>query len=231
MNRSDPNSLHEGDVIFGPGSVLEADFDEMMWQIVDAAGADPYFTTGPSTLNVIDDTPSGWLAWEGWLTDPWTANLFYFGHGDPNGVGPTASLGLSEKDIGDALGNGYPWGLPFYFRAAHPYRFVFLDGCNTARAGLCLAFGIVMKRTDESYYTASGIQPQAFMGWNNTIQYSVAHTQFDSHLYTFDVDFFYYWSNQGKSLKDAVNLSRTIESTNFVPMPGIWGYDQLKWNP
>jgi T5SS/PEP-CTERM-associated repeat protein len=222
---------YEGDLIWGPGDQLQATFDDMVQQITDIVGADPYFTTGPNIWNAIDDTPAGWQAWLGWLADPWTANLFYFGHGGPNGVGPTTNPGASEQAIGNALGNGYPWGLPFSFYAEHPYRFVFLDGCNTARAGLCLAFGIEMKHTDDAYYTARGIQPQAFMGWNNTIQYaSTRHVDLNDYLAHFDIDVFVYWS-QGGTLINAVNMARNIVGTGNIPMPIIWGDDQLQWNP
>jgi len=49
-----------------------------------------------------------------------------------------------------------------------PYRFVFLDGCNTADGDWPQAFGIPKKKgmviTD--FTQKRGIRPRAFMGWN-----------------------------------------------------------------
>jgi hypothetical protein len=108
-----------------------------------------------------------------WLDDPWTANLYHFGHGDPNGVGKNNAAGgapwVTKAQIGAALYNGYTgsvlglwdWG----FHAGHPYRFVFLDACDTSRGDLCVAFGIEKEHTAADYYTQRGIEPQAFIGW------------------------------------------------------------------
>jgi len=51
----------------------------------------------------------------------------------------------------------------------HPYRFVFLSGCNTANGDWPLAFGIPKQRnmviTD--FTNKRGLRPRAFLGWNN----------------------------------------------------------------
>ena len=232
---------YEGDLIYGWGGTLPASFNEMMWEITDIAGSDPYYTTGPTTYNEIGEgdagvqTPAVWQSWLGWLSDPGTANLYYFGHGDAEAVGGSSGASASKQAIGDALGNGYTrlWWWPFkkLYHVKHTYRFVYLDGCDTASGDLCVAFGIERIRTNDTYYAANGIQPQAFLGWTNIMQYAlVTHADFNADLAAFDDGVFYNWSQGQTPLIGAVNQARA-PYTSSLPVPAIWGDQQLRWNP
>jgi hypothetical protein len=44
---------------------------------------------------------------------------------------------------------------------AVPYRFVFLDGCNSADGNWCIAFGIERKKVPTAEYTKRGIPQRA----------------------------------------------------------------------
>lgn len=59
-------------------------------------------------------------------------DFFYFGHGDGSALGPNTNVDLRVSDINTFLKNNSKDPLTATNR--HPYRFVFLDGCNTAWA-------------------------------------------------------------------------------------------------
>gem|GEM_PF-1653953 len=98
-----------------------------------------------------------------------TRNFFFEGHGHPkmlsDGKWPQPVAYMTTADVRAALGNTYSVRTGAKIR--HPYRFVFLDACTTAKTREWQrAFGI-RDRVRESQLSRVG--PQAFVGWRDPI--------------------------------------------------------------
>lgn len=99
----------------------------------------------------------------------------------------------------------------------HPYRFVFLDGCNTADGDWPQAFGIPKKRgmviTD--FTEKRGIRPRAFMGWNRK-KVVGTHTIAGNQLYTahaqYIAAFWEYWTQPpgNRPVRDAIRHAADV---------------------
>jgi hypothetical protein len=110
-------------------------------------------------------------------------NFYYFGHGAPNSVGGD----INTVDTNDMITGGITlpgstskltsqWvhdNVTFnQLRGGQPYRFVWLDGCNTAatNGNWPWAFGIPNQAEYLGYYQSSanttGARPNAFAGWD-----------------------------------------------------------------
>ena len=98
---------------------------------------------------------SDWVAFRQALIHPESRNLFYHGHGEGAGIGRNRNnldRYIPANEIGFVLHT-----IPAGQTNRHGFRFVFLDGCETATGTLPEAFGIVHKANLEAaYYTASG---------------------------------------------------------------------------
>jgi hypothetical protein len=165
------------------------------------------------------------LTWKTNLNDSSIANLYHFGHGGSAGVGiqPSVHRGVWADELGGLLINGF---IGTNLVCRHPYRFVFLDGCNTGDGDLCVAFGIERKKTTAAQYTQKGLPTRAFMGWWTSKAYITVGQgrQFDPDHYNFVVNFFSNWSN-GAALQNAINQSLPSGFT----APRVWGDNQLTW--
>jgi hypothetical protein len=119
----------------------------------------------------------------------------------------------------------------------HGFRHVFLDGCNSAGEtellGLMFiagggnnAFGIENKD-----YTATGSEPQAFMGWKvlkgfidpgGTGMFDASHRSYVSTFYSG-------WS-QGKTLQQASDDAYSLYHDLLFPQkPVIFGANSMAW--
>ncbi len=85
-------------------------------------------------------------------------------------LGPKAALEHAQVGRAESVSLANNVNNPLTATNMHPYRFVFLDGCDTAEGKFPEAFGIPhqesMKGTD--FGTKRGIRPRAFMGWNRS---------------------------------------------------------------
>jgi hypothetical protein len=71
-----------------------------------------------------------------------TRNLFFTGHGTPQWMGNIwGTVGMCADDVGAVLGNYYDEDDTLHRQ--HPFRFVFLWGCNTASVDWARAFGVI----------------------------------------------------------------------------------------
>jgi hypothetical protein len=102
------------------------------------------------------------------LADPNTKNFYFDGHGNIDSIGDSRSasdpnsITINANDISHILLNKIG-KISFVL---HPYRFVFLNACDTAGANFWPhAFGIKDRITD-AVATRTG-HPQAFVGWFN----------------------------------------------------------------
>jgi len=88
------------------------------------------------------------------LTNTSSRNLYYDGHGSFDSIADIP-VSLLKSLI------------------HHRYRFVYLNGCNTANGDLDKAFGINgPKRLAGDYYHKAGIRPAAFMGYTQDVNYA-----------------------------------------------------------
>lgn len=135
---------------------------------------------------------------------------------------------------------------PTFSDAPHPYRFVFLDGCETATGDWPRPFGIEPSAQQLSYYTDTNrvpyTRPSAFVGWKEMIAYSpVLHTPAgewgDYQTYCdFRSSWMFNWqaNAQTTSLTDALSLARQqsgwISSSTYQRIVAIYGYTNLRFN-
>jgi hypothetical protein len=152
-------------------------------------------------------------------------NFYYNGHGSAN----TIAGGLSASEIQSYV--------------KHRFRFVFLDGCNTANGSMDAAFGIHGPgRFAITYYENTGIRPAAFCGYNIKTPYAtggpvtVNGVQYDDTIPDdvpyFITNYIFYWDLEGYMLKDAIYYGQQYLSPvgNWYPGTGlqIYGYDDLR---
>jgi hypothetical protein len=114
------------------------------------------------------ENPQGDTDWQNFrnaLYDPSSRNLVYFGHGGPNALGynpANTNRFITAAEIASHLHT-----IPAGQTNRHAFRFVFLDGCQTAKGNLPEAFGIIHRENvDLDDYTAASMRPSAFAGWN-----------------------------------------------------------------
>jgi hypothetical protein len=141
------------------------------------------------------DENANWATFRTALYSPYSRNICYFGHGGPNGIGYNShdtNQYIPSKEIASVLHT-----IPAGQTNRHVFRFVFLDGCSTAKGDLPESFGIQHKQNVSSvdYYYAS-MRPSVFCGWSankvvgfalgNSINYDhvnfIAHIQEDMYL-------------------------------------------------
>ena len=145
-------------------------------------------------LTFGSENPQGDSDWQNFrnaLYDSRSRNLVYFGHGGVTGLGynpANTNRFISAAEIGRRLHT-----VPAGQTNRHAFRFVFVDGCSTAKGNLPEAFGIFHRKIfnlDE--YTHASLRPSAFVGWTDTkwigildgsyINYD--HVNFINHIQT-----------------------------------------------
>ena len=136
-----------------------------------AGGSDNYYNSDYNDFSWSGGSGSpGWLESNSQVTEllnnlaiTFTRNFHFDGHGSQTGVGDDDMVTMSSGAVSSALQNA--WGPRVGLIRHHPYRFVFLNACNTAdTADWAYTFGI---------YTSLGpddisdwpLGVQAFLGW------------------------------------------------------------------
>jgi len=151
------------------------------------------------------------------LADNDTRNFHFEGHGNPTSIGdslsPTnpASVHIDCKELGKTLDNHSPSGHDPHF--IHPYRFVFLDACETADTpGWAQAFGIPGRITDAKAAQMPG-RVRAFVGWVNSPRGPDNDYEWNYEEQTFEV-FYGAWM-AGYTLDDCISMA----SMTYPPEP------------
>jgi hypothetical protein len=123
---------------------------------------------------------------------PHYENFYYFGHGNNSAISAynVANTAITSDQIAYALGNvplimndgdpvfdGWdpdvptmvqPTMVPSILHAAlHPYRLVFLDGCDTGAGTFCEAFGIPAVTAGTNFFASAGVESRAFIGFTD----------------------------------------------------------------
>ena len=153
-----------------------------------------------------DGEDSDWMTFRNALYDPTSRNLVYFGHGGPNGIGYNShdvNQFVPATEIANVLHT-----IPAGQTNRHAFRFVFLDGCSTAKGTLPESFGIIHRENvpDIDYYNAS-LRPSAFVGWS-----ADKYVGFFGNSLNYDHVHFIQWIQydmlaNGEGIKAAINYA------------------------
>jgi len=127
----------------------------------------------------LSTATNDWNALRWALIHPTSRNFFYFGHGGRNQIGSStnALTHISSTQLFNALATADPMATN-----RHAYRFVFLDGCETAKGDLPLAFGIPKKKLTVADLADDGRRPCAFMGWSSTKWIGILNRVWYDHI-------------------------------------------------
>lgn len=127
-------------------------------------------------------------------------NFVYFGHAGPNLIGLSQPYGLSSDLLKRVL-----------VLQNHPYRFVFLYGCQSAEGNLPDAFGITKKKWKNN---KAGLTPQAFLGWDDKRSWFYKHFLPPENQYFFE-GFWREWSGTHPNLQDAINYAYRVRNYDY----------------
>jgi len=173
-----------------------------------------------------------------YLADHAYENFYFFGHGNDSQISAYQGSGtvITGDNIAFALGNVplsfagppelinidppimvYPTVNPLIRRVAqHPYRFVFLDGCETGNGLLCESFGIPALTVSTNFFAAAGVESRAFLGYTREISFNPA--QWDWRAFMIG-GFLADWTSGRFTLQDCVNNAVAgAHSENMQPM-------------
>ncbi len=95
-------------------------------------------------------------------------HFYFFGHGSPSAFGTPGAV-ITYIDVQHALHNFLDTAMPANY---HPYRLVFIDGCQAGRADLCEAFGIPAQTVNTNFFASAGVESRGFLGFKNTITFN-----------------------------------------------------------
>lgn len=56
----------------------------------------------------------------------------------------------------------------------HPYRFVFIDGCDNGKGSFCESFGIPAQTVNNSFFATAGVRSRAFLGYKKSVNFNTA---------------------------------------------------------
>jgi hypothetical protein len=110
-----------------------------------------------------------------------------------------------------------------------PFRFVFLDGCDTATGNWPWAWGVPSQAEPLSYYQSasnpSGARPSAFVGWNVELGGSKDWGTIGG-FWQFRSFWMSNWSVQDGNSQDDLNdvFEQAREGSNWVPYSQLWGH-------
>ena len=169
----------------------------------------------PFAISFQDNNEAnGWSAFRSAIYNPYVRNLCYFGHGGKKGLGyddNNTNVSIPATEIGAVLNN-----IPAGQTNAHRFRFVFVDGCSTAKGLMPSAFGIIDRQNVPliDYYNAS-LRPSCYCGWpdNKDIDYvngsalNYGHVSFITDIQTFML-------SQGQTIQQAVNSAANDPAVN-----------------
>jgi len=101
-----------------------------------------------------------------YLADHRYENFYFFGHGNNSVISAynSAVTALTRDQIAYALDN-VPLSYPIRHDAEHPYRFVFIDACNTGKGNFCEAFGIPAITVSTNFFASADVESRAFVGF------------------------------------------------------------------
>jgi hypothetical protein len=108
-----------------------------------------------------------------YLADGSYRNFYFFGHGNPTVISafPSSGVAINAFTISQMLGNFLSGAKPENF---HPYRLVFINGCDNGKGKFCEAFGIPAQTLNNSFFATAGVRSRAFLGFKKSISFNTA---------------------------------------------------------
>jgi hypothetical protein len=103
-----------------------------------------------------------------YIADSRYRHFYFFGHGSPSSFGTHGAL-INYTDVRNATHDFLNTRLPANY---HPYRLVFIDGCEAGKADFCEAFGIPAQTVNTNFFKAAGVESRAFLGFTKDISYN-----------------------------------------------------------
>lgn len=149
-----------------------------------------------------------------YLADANYRNFYFFGHGNADVIAAynTAETAITSRTIANKLGNFLSGSKPENF---HPYRLVFIDGCNTGKGKFCEAFGIPAQTANTNYFANANVRSRAFLGFKKEVLFNEAQWDWRSIMLG---GFFADWMS-GLQLQFCVgNAQAGIHSSYFQKM-------------
>jgi hypothetical protein len=149
-------------------------------------------------------------------------DFVYMGHGDPHALGQGAAS-VTIFDLQTVLQNNQ--GNPLTATNMHPFRFVFLDGCDTAEGNFPQTFGIPKQKGMQSgkdFVNKRAIRPRAFMGWDRskfTHNGIIADAQLYPPHYDYISQFWSSWPSTDPQTGQPATLTKAInDAANKAPL-------------
>ncbi|MGI8965154.1 MAG: hypothetical protein ACR2H1_03590, partial [Limisphaerales bacterium] len=157
-------------------------------------------------------------------------NAYIFAHGTATSFGGKGADGKNDPStlITDTKLNKYVKNYLNVDKPAnlHPYRFVFMDGCELGKGKICEVFGIPAKTTTVAYFATSGVKSRAFLGFKKRTRFNAA--QWDYRASTLAA-FYQDWLNfntLGTCISNAVSRTQQPLDPSWV----IYGAKDMKVN-
>ena len=158
-----------------------------------------------------------------------TRNFYFYGHGSPTAIGNKTKRNangflITSHDVAALLGNHLIIATNAISRE-HPYRFVFLDACNTASdLRWANAFGVLPNITSQQADAKPG-RVQALLGWKTTPGYPTPDGFYDKMLT--EQRFFNAWMGQS----DLITCINAAQDPNLTwPLGYRYILPNGKWN-
>jgi len=182
--------------------------------------------TGPTS---ITNNPIDWTTWFVGTTNRNVRNFYYFGHGNPDSIGDGWG-GMPSHLWGFLLGNSItkPVGQT-------RYRFVWMDGCETANGTWPYAFA--MGKQENKQLSSYATRPGAFCGFTQrpTIGFhdGMGNGSMLESACFYRSQFAFYWHFQNEGVKEAFRKARDSSGWtegDGIKVYGYWGLRVSEFN-
>lgn len=190
-----------------------------------------------------------WATLKAYMFSPDFRNIYYYGHGGADSIGGdmhtfdssnyvtggTTLAGSKAYLTSQSVSNDLTFNR---YAGARPYRFAFLDGCNTANGKWPNAFGVDKASHDLGWYTGTNnirrVRPSAFIGWTVTIGgkgWGTVDKFWECRsLWMANWTVTYTGVELNTALEDACTTSKWIPLQTFRDKIRVFGYNALKYN-
>jgi hypothetical protein len=148
--------------------------------------------------------------------NPRYENFFWFGHGSEYSIQAIEKgTVITQRQLALALNNGVfvSSGTNLYGYAQHPYRFTWIEACDTAQGSFCEAFAIPAQNLSTNNFIAGGIMSRAYLGYKNVVTVDLNPSdgiwQARSTMYSTFLQ--YYLQDSGYSLAALVYFAQRLQ--------------------
>lgn len=236
LNSADINMI-TGDTLPQHGIMLVLDPNHTGLNISPGNNSSAVFTVNNATTA---GQLLGYL--EGGLFGNTYRNFWFFGHGNNHEIGnksrPYPSGGdLTQDQIAFGLGNvplsyqyavspsfghPFPWvttvAMPTTIQhaALHPYRFVYLDGCDTGASTLSEAFGIPSVTLTTNDFAANGVESRVFIGYKSWKIDNISQLNWENYS-AMMYNFMYAWVTGTLNAQQCVAAAKQDNWPNPLP--------------